>query len=159
MKLDQLCFYAAYEWQSDEIKTMLSLNSMEWVQDTVTMLNRFPPSEDWQVAVAELNFCDTLGPQVEIMRYLQGPHWNVHRDKSNYFIGHIGLHLADDDEWPPMTGGMLVQETRTIGHTAPPFNDPNSPQFMRRYHYRIYRMPRGENIHIKLIRRMHHVST
>jgi hypothetical protein len=155
MKLDQLCFYATHDWQAEEIKIMLGLQNAPWVQDIVTMRSRFPPADEWEMSIAELNFCEALGPQVEIMRFTQGLHWNMDRDADNYFIGHIGLHIADGEDWPAMTGGELMQETRTIAHTAPAFNDPNSKQFGRRYHYRIYNMPRSDNIYIKLIKRIH----
>ena len=158
MKLDQIAFYAEREEQKHEIKTMLGLQNASWVQDRVTLLSRFPSENEivWHEGIAELNFCEALGPQVEIMHFLQGPHWNFTRDTvGKYFLGHLGLHVqGDHDFWPPMIGAVLVQESKTIAHTAPAFNDPGSPQFGRRYHYRIYQMPGGMELYLKLIKRI-----
>jgi hypothetical protein len=157
MKLDQLCFYAEYHWQSEEIKSVLGLQHASWIVDNVTMQNRFPEynPDEWYESIAELQFCENLGIQFEIMRFTQGPHYNAFRDKQKYFIGHIGLHLEENTDWPPMTGAVLMQESKTIAHTAPAFHDPKSSQYGRRYNYRIYKMPHSDDIFIKLIKRIH----
>ena len=154
MRLDQYCFYATHDWQADAIKTMLGLHAAPWVNDHVEMLTKLPDGA-WYDGAADLQFCEALGPQVEIMRWVKGPHWNILRDTEKYFMAHIGMHLDDDEDWPSMAGGTLLQENKTISHSGAAFNDPASPQYGRRYHYRIYLMPQSEHLYVKLIKRVH----
>jgi hypothetical protein len=157
MKLDQVCFYAEHAWQSKEIKTVFGLQDAPWIKDLVTMQSRMPhyDPDTWHESIAELQFCESLGMQFEIMRFVTGPHFNAYRSKQHYFIGHIGLHLEDNADWPAMPGAILMQESQTVAHTAPAFHDPASAQYGRRYYYRIYKLPHSDDIFIKLIKRIH----
>jgi len=156
MKLDQLCFYCNEPWQAEAVKRMFGLTDEPWVQDTVEMLTRIPPREDWHESIAELNFCESLGMQLEIMRFTQGPHWSMGNNRGSIYIAHIGMHLNEGEAWPEIGMGTLVQESKTISHSAAAFHDKTSPQYGRRYHYRIHRMPySGGNVFIKLIKRVH----
>jgi hypothetical protein len=151
MKLDQICLYAKHNWQIQRIKEQFGLLDAFWIVDKVEMLNRLPPSDEWHAAIAELNFCEKLGIQFEIMRFTQGPHWHMFNDES-IFISHIGLHVED---WPVVPHALLVQETRTLHHSAPAFHNIKSSQYGRRYEYQIYEI--APLTYIKLIKRIQHV--
>lgn len=151
MKIDQLSFYVSTAEQETDVKRWFGLLEAEWLYDTVTAISAVRGSREAQ-SVGLLQFNYSLGIELEILRYLSGPHWLQARpDYGNVLISHIGLHLADNEPWP--TGGLLVQETTTIHHTNEHFHDPASPMYGRQYHYRIHEL--GPTSHVKYIRRLH----
>lgn len=152
MRLDQLCFYCGEDWQITVVKDMFGLQS-PWIEDNVRMLTRIPPDNNWSESEAKLMFNERLGLQLEIMQWVAGPAWVHPYTGNSIFISHIGLHLDTDEDWPDMP--ELVQESKTISHTASAFHDTSSPQYGRRYHYRIHRLPYSGNVYLKLIRRLH----
>jgi len=160
MKLNQICFYAPTEFHSDKIKILFGLQGAPWIYDTVEMLSRLPPGEAWHESIAELQFCETLGMQFEIMRFTKGMHWNLNNkaiDNGAFFLAHIGIHLDDGADWPYLDARVrLVQESKTISHTAEAFHEKTSPQYGRRYWYKIYEFAPG--VYIKYIRRINRAS-
>ena len=103
--------------------------------------------EPWTgVNVAELQFNESWGMQLEIIRYVDGLHWcmfNPAFDVEDVFIAHAGVHIGNG-EWPAhLADEKLVQQAFTKHHTA--FTD-------RTYQYRIYEMAPGT--YIKYIQRI-----
>lgn len=157
MKIDQIAFYASTDEQAAKIKEQFGLLNAEWIKDTVTATSVVWGNK--HTNIAELQFNYDLGIELEILRYINGPHW---RDPDNLvhsmgfiesFISHVGIHLADGEDFPTMMHCRLVQETWTQGHTAKYLTDPSSPAAGRKYHYRIFEMSQGS--YIKYIRRIH----
>ena len=78
MKLDQLAFYCVGNDAALHVKKTLGLQDAQWSHDTVTSevtvwRERMEP---WQgVNVAELQFNESWGMQLEIIRYVDGLHW------------------------------------------------------------------------------------
>lgn len=167
MKMDQIAFYARTDVQEYAIKEHFGLTKAEWVKDTVTARSILPDpyvghpdNVNETVNVANLLFNYDLGIELEILRYVEGSHFHDYNhalgyDKVDPFISHIGIHLADEENFPEVDDCFfnLRQETFTISHTAPYLTDPNSPGFGRKYHYRIYEM--APNHFVKYIKRVH----
>lgn len=152
--MNQVAFYANTKEESDRIKAMFGLQDADWIIDTVTSQSSVFGSGTEQ-QVAELQFCYALGIELEILRYVVGPSWHDIRLYStangradNSFISHIGIHLEDNEDFPPMPGCELVQETRTESHTSK-YLVANG----RKYHYRIFELSPGS--YIKYIKRVH----
>lgn len=155
MKLDQIAFYAATPTHADEIKAQFGLTNAKWVLDTVTARSIVAGNDAEAENVAELQFNYDRGIELEIIRYISGPHWHVRRnpnfDKSRPFLSHAGIHLENGEDFPS-TVWSLVQETFTLSHTAEYLTKPGSPGFGRKYHYRIFEVSPGS--YIKYIKRI-----
>jgi hypothetical protein len=142
--LNQIAFYAPTDARANQIKRQFGLQSAKWIHDTVRCRSMLYPEKKYVEQIAELQFCDALGMQFEILRFTHGDHWCSKRANGNTFIAHIGIHLELNDEWPAIAG-RLVQETWTVSHSNPliPTN--------RMYHYRIYQM--APDVYVKYIKR------
>jgi hypothetical protein len=154
MKMDQVAFYCVGENAIGELKADLQLEKAEWIADIVTAHSKVVSDLGVQSGenVAELQFCYALGIELEIIRYLSGPHWHPVM-LSKKFISHVGVHLDDGEPFPLMHHSRLVQETRTLKHTSKYLTDPASPGCNRHYHYRIHEI--GPQSYIKFIRRIY----
>ena len=138
MKLDQLAFYAHNIEQVDEIKARFGLTNAEWVEDFAEGTVRvFGGDEEWSKAHLRFNY--DLGIELEIITYLEGPHWHMNKlpfQAGAIFMSHIGFHM-DDGERPPAAlltdDRKLVQVMDTVCHTNPYLLERG-----RRYHYEIY---------------------
>lgn len=130
----QLAFYAHNEAQVRAIKQRLGLLHAEWVEDIATgdVWVRGGPKE---TSVAHLRFCYKFPVEIEILTYLEGPHW--HQDKLEFktgrpFVSHIGFHLGETDV-PPVFDPVPAQRMITQSHTNPYLIEQG-----RRYRYEIY---------------------
>lgn len=158
MKMDQLAIYCSTNEQAAQIKAQFGLSEAPWVLDTVTSRSKVWDLPE-QSNKAELQFNYSLGIELEILRYVSGPHW---ADPASLlgegfkvpFISHVGIHLEDGEEFPAMEHCKLVQETWTVSHTAPYLT--TGPAAGRKYHYRIFKLSSGS--YIKYIRRIHPVT-
>lgn len=156
MKIDQIAFYCSTDEQADQIKAQFGLTDAQWIKDTVTSISKVWDVQE-QSNVAELQFNYDLGIELEILRYIRGPHWADPAQllySSGFkvpFISHVGIHLEDGEEFPAMEHCKLVQETWTIKHTAKYLTE--GPAAGRKYHYRIFELSHGS--YIKYIRRIH----
>lgn len=164
MRADQIAFYALDDVQIEQIKAQLGLANSQWIKDTVTANSNVAVAEQGSMEnIAELQFNYDLGIELEILRYISGPHWHLGNPLFNPtplgdriwttppFISHVGIHLDDGEEFPAMEQCKLVQETFTISHTAPYLT--TGPAAGRKYHYRIFEMSPGS--YIKYIKRLH----
>lgn len=154
MKIDQIAFYASTDKHAEQIKSQFGLSNAQWVKDTVAARSKVWDLPERQ-NVAELQFNYDLGIELEILRYVDGPHWMdpamLCHSFLRPFISHVGIHLDDGEEFPKMEHCKLVQETFTVSHTAPYLT--TGPAAGRKYHYRIFEMSAGS--YIKYIRRIH----
>ena len=153
--MNQIAFYASSDEQAEQIKAQFGLSNAEWIKDTVHARSSvwdFPEEPN----TAELHFNYDLGIELEILRYIQGRNWHdpariLDGQFKVPFISHVGIHLADGEEFPAMEHCKLVQETFTVSHTAKYLTE--GPAAGRKYHYRIFEMSQGS--YIKYIRRIH----
>jgi hypothetical protein len=154
MRLDQIAYYCTTEAEADEIKVDLKLNKAAWITDLVTGQSKVVNGTEVKngINVAELSFCYALGIELEIIRYIAGPHWHP-QPIGRKSISHIGIHLDDGEAFPLMPHSRLVQETHTISHTSAYLTDPKSPGYKRKYHYRIHEL--GPGSYVKYIRRIY----
>ena len=155
MKIDQIAFYCSTLEQASQVKAQFGLINANWIQDTVVARSKVWDLQE-QSNTAELQFNYDLGIELEILRYIKGPHWAdpaqlLYNGFKVPFISHVGIHLDDGEEFPAMANCRLVQETWTISHTAPYLT--TGPAAGRKYHYRIFEMSPGS--YIKYIRRIH----
>jgi hypothetical protein len=160
MRIDQVSYYCATDRNAEKLKQDLKIADDRWIKDTVTATSRvlLNGTVKHDINIAELQFAYDLGMELEIIRYISGPHW--HQTNENYnsnspFLSHIGAHLNDDEDFPEVSW-PLVQETVTASHTSKFLTDPISIGYRRRYHYRIYRL--GPGNYLKFIRRLHFVK-
>jgi hypothetical protein len=153
MRLDQCAFYATDERVVKEIMADFNLSAATWIRDVVTARSKVVVGNEIKAGenVAELLFNYDLGIELEIIRYLSGPHWHLLHLGNPKFISHIGVHLDNDEPFPSISG-RIVQETFTLSHTSDYLTQPGSPGYMRKYHYRIYELSPGS--YIKFIRRI-----
>lgn len=153
-KCDQIAFYAHNKSQADAIKAMFGLLAAEWIEDTVlgVVHVKTQAGETTDQSKGHLQFNYGLGIELEILTYLEGPHW--HRELTSDFIGgrpflsHIGFHIPDDAEMPDLPA-PLVQEMRTLEHT-----NEYVVSRQRTYHYRIYDTRKTNGVYTKLIKRI-----
>lgn len=159
--LDQLAFYAPSDASVDAIKASLGLAAAEWTEDTVTGMAtvwRGPATE----SKARLLFNYDLGIEVEILTYLEGPHWHqiAGSEKLNGpgwdklmalplahsgFQSHIGFHVNNGDL--PRLPFPVAQELVTHEHSNPAIAG-------RRYHYRIFDTRAVNGVFLKYIKRL-----
>lgn len=149
MKLDQIAYYCATDEQAERVKRQFGLQNAAWAKDTVTAevsVARESGLPRWQgTNVAELQFNESLGIQLEIIRYIEGLHWCMYHpffDMDTY-IAHVGIHVGDDGFPTHLDDQQLAQRAVTKHHTA--FND-------RTYEYRIYKLTPG--VYVKYIQRI-----
>jgi hypothetical protein len=161
MRIDQVSYYCATPKSADLLKEDIKIPDDRWIKDMVTATSRVALNGiiKHDINVAELQFAYDLGMEIEIIRYISGPHW--HQDNKNYnsslpFLSHIGAHLDDGENFPDMRHWQLVQETVTASHTSKFLTDPVSAGYGRRYHYRVYQI--GPGNYFKFIRRLHFVK-
>jgi hypothetical protein len=154
MRLDQIAFYCVDEAAVKYLKQDLNLASAAWITDTVTGFSKVRHDNgkyETGQNVAELQFCYSLGIELEIIRYIDGPHWHP-RPLANRFISHVGIHLDDGEAFPVLPHSRAVQETKTISHTSEYLTKPGSPGYGRTYQYRIYQI--GPMSYVKYIMRI-----
>lgn len=165
MKCDQIAHYVHNDVQAEMAAHRLGLTSSEanhatatagvgWVEDIVEGRVRFGFSGDWEYSKAHLRFNYAHGTEIELLTYLEGPHWHA-RNTAEFrsgqpFLSHIGFHLAPDESWPTyLAPELLVQEMVTDRHTN---------QFLiqrgRTYQYRIYDTRAWLGTYSKFIRRV-----
>jgi hypothetical protein len=152
MKVDQIAFYCQDEADAAALKRSLGLSNDEWISDTVTAESFIFGHNQKQTNVAMLQFNYQLGIELEIIRYVSGPHWHAARNPlaaNRRFYSHTGIHLDDGEDFP--APGLLVQETWTQSHTAEYLT--TGAAAGRRYHYRIFEL--APAVYIKYIRRIH----
>ena len=147
MRMDQIAFYCTSKSAEREVKEQFGLTTAEWIKDTVYAhcIVRGRKCDN----VAELQFNYDLGVEFEIIRYIEGDHWLASLINSKPFIGHIGVHLDDNEPWPVINDWRLVQVAETYKHTAEHLTHGYAAG--RLYSYRIYEM--SEHSYIKFIKR------
>lgn len=159
MKIDQIAFYASNDEQAEQIKAQFGLIGANWIKDTVTA-DSYVWDRPKTTNVAELQFNYDLGIELEILRYIDGPNWHdpgwlIRQQGFKVpFISHVGIHLADGEEFPAMRNCKLVQETFTKKHTSEYLT--TGAGAGRKYHYRIFEMSPGS--YIKYIRRLYNTD-
>lgn len=157
MKIDQIAFYAPTDEHADQIKAQFGLIGANWIKDTVTAKS-YVYDGPAAINVAELQFNYDLGIELEILRYIEGPNWHTSNPVRSMslkpFISHVGIHLADRDDFPAMQHCKLVQETFTQKHTSEYLT--TGAGAGRKYHYRIFEMSPGS--YIKYIRRLYNTE-
>lgn len=158
MKADQTAYYVHNNAQAEQAAKMLGLSNpleaADWVQDTVGGRVRLGFNAGWEYSKAHLRFNYAHGTEIELLTYLEGPHWHA-RNTAEFrsgqpFLSHIGFHLAPDESWPTyLAPELLVQEMVTDQHTN---------QFLiqrgRTYQYRIYDTRAWLGTYSKFIRRV-----
>lgn len=164
MKMDQIAFYSLTEkggMASLMIKESLGLIDKHWIEDTVTCVNKVYPAYKQPImgqAKGHLQYNYDLGIELEILRYNEGPSWHEHlpplysiinNTTGRPYLSHIGIHLADDEDFPAMLSWRLVQETKTKHHTNPYVNEKR-----RLYEFRIFESVPGT--YLKFIKRKHY---
>jgi hypothetical protein len=149
LHMNQIAFYCASPAGEREVKAQLGLSTAEWIKDTVyahcTVHGKKCDN------VAELQFNYDLGTELELIRYIEGPHWLTNSISNYPFLAHIGIHIADDKSWPMIQDWPLVQTAETYRHTADHLTHGYAAG--RLYSYRIYQMAPGT--YIKYIKRRH----
>ena len=158
MKLDQTAFYCTTPAAAQQLKENLGLDKAEWITDRVVGKSQViinPRLVRHGNNVAELQFCYVLGIELEIIRYIEGPHWHQRYQMGalECFRSHDGVHLEDHEPFPLLPHAQLVQETFTLSHTSDYLTNPQSLGYGRKYHYRIFEL--SPNTWIKFIRRIH----
>lgn len=153
-KLDQTAFYCSTEKAELYVKRMFGLEHEPWVKDTVTAMSSVFGAEPAR-NIADLQFNYSLGHELEILHYREGPNWHQKTMMREPFISHVGLHLGDDEDFPntDFAGNQLlrlVQETKTISHTSEYLT--TGAGTGRLYHYRIYEVAPGS--YVKYIKRV-----
>ncbi len=148
LRLDQLAYYCSSEEAEAKVKAMYGLQNAVWIKDAVTA--RGTVNGKQTVNVALLQFNSDLGIQLEMIKYRAGDHWLRHfvGKREEPFVAHVGVHL-NCAEWPKAPG-KLVQEVKTISHTAEHLTI--GAQAGRRYHYRIYQL--SDTSCVKFIKRI-----
>lgn len=151
MKIDQIAYYCQTTKAADFVKRMLGIDKEPWVLDTVTARSSVYGKE-FVTNVAELQFNYSLGIEVEILRYVQGPNWHdVTQFSAEPFISHVGAHLADGEDFPTFSGCVLAQETFTEKHTGEYLT--TGAGAGRLFHYKVFQLRRGN--YFKVIKRIH----
>lgn len=144
MVMNQIAFYCSTAGAEQQVKAIFGLQHAEWVRDTVyaDVVVRGRRGRN----IAELQFNYDLGCELEIIRYVDGPHWMTHIMSSAPFLAHIGIHLEDGTDWPKIADWQLVQEADTYKHTAP-----HLIAAKKQYSYRIYEV--NSHTFVKYIKR------
>ena len=160
--LDQIAFYAPNNEAVARIKASLGLAVAEWTEDVVTGKARVWGNLE-EESKARLLFNYDLGIEVEILTYLEGPHW--HNPDSTIekldapgwemtpplpfshsgFQSHLGFHVNEGEL--PRLPFRIAQELITDTHTNPGVAG-------RRYHYRIFDTRAVNGVFLKYIKRI-----
>lgn len=156
MDMNQVAIAYRDDRMNYDIKGMLGLHNAEWIKDTVrseVTVRQSDGSYVQGINTAELEFCMAMGgKQFELIKYVGGPNWittarNFLDESRLPFVAHIGFHLDEGEDWPPMDStAELVQEAKTFEHSNPEVNKAG-----RRYHYRIFRVG---YVYMKFIKRL-----
>lgn len=147
-KLDQICYYAADMKARLKIKQLLGLEHATWISDTVTGDLSLPPFAKIYASRAFLEFNYDMGTEIEILTYLEGPHWHQENAKAS-FLSHQGIHVSDFFQMD----APMVQTMRTTGHTNRYLIEKK-----RTFMYHIYDTRRTLGLYTKQIKRYHHVG-
>lgn len=152
MKMDQVAFLAVRESQIPDIKASLGLAEAQWTEDEVTgrVVVHHGGAALEGLSRAKLLFNYDRGIELEILHYVEGPHWHANMLQFLYgepHLSHLGHHLEDQEPWPE-TPWPLVQEMWTESHTNPAI------ALKRTYHYRIHDARQGLGVFLKFIRRI-----
>ena len=154
MKLDQVAYCCRTDEEAALLKEQLGLTQEEWIVDRVTAMGFVKGHSDEEVNIALLQFCDKLGVQFEIIRYLRGANWLENEPHKGPFIAHIGYHLDEGEEFPPMPYAELVQEVMSKSHTCEYLT--TGAAAGRKYHYQIWKI--SPHTYVKFIKRIHPVG-
>lgn len=149
MKLDQIAYCVRSIDQANQVKAMLGLQDAAWVEDRVTTRSTVWGTPD-EINIAHLMFCDALGIQFELIRYMRGRNWLEVETHPGPFVSHVGYHLAPDEPFPAMVGCRLAQEAHSLSHTCEYLT--TGAAAGRKYHYRIYEV--SKHNYMKFIRRI-----
>ena len=150
MKLDQIAYCCNDEASSNLLKVNLGLQDARWIVDRVTAKCTVWGQTD-HINIAMLQFCDVLGVQFEIIRYIRGHNWlEAEHDQVSPFLSHVGYHLDAGEPFPECNTWELAQEARTMSHTSEHLT--LGAAAGRRYHYKIFRV--SPHTYMKFIRRI-----
>lgn len=154
MKQDQIAYYSDIQQGTDYLKELLGLTNEPWIKDTVTARSSVF-GRPFTQNIAQLQFCYKWGSEIEILRYISGPHWHERTTYKPPFISHVGFHLDDDEDFPEIDGigkgtCRLVQETFTEKHTSEYLTTGLGAG--RLYHYKIFQVQAGN--YVKFIKRI-----
>jgi hypothetical protein len=92
------------------------------------------------------------GIELEILTYLDGPHWHMNKPAfitCEIFMSHIGFHMDEGEK--PLDTGITLQRMRTLSHTNAYLLSKK-----RTYEYLICESPIG-GVDTKFIWRKHNV--
>jgi hypothetical protein len=142
MKLEQIAFYAHNEEQVETIKDQFGLLTGKWIEDIVEGDVEIHGLEGVHNSKAHLRFNYELGVELEILTYLEGPHWHMTRPeflRGEIFQSHLGIKMQPSD----LVGGstthpILMQKMMTRTHSNPVLKAEK-----RTYEYQIYDLTRG----------------
>lgn len=154
MKLDQLCIFAVNEDAVLQAMATLNLEGEPWIYDNVKgRVSVMDRHGEWHYGESSgtLRFNYSTGMEIEILTYDDEMNWHtLHNANEAYArMGHVGYHLAKDEDWPEHLSDKMVQELMTYEHT--------NPQVIaagRTYHYRIYDTVAELGYYTKVIRRL-----
>lgn len=125
MKIDQIAWYAHNEQQVEEIKRRFGLLDKVWIEDeargNVRVRHDLSSPFFSGVATGKLRFNYDLGIELEILTYIDGPHWHAYREEylaGASFLSHIGVHM-EEGEVTPDHNDNIVQVMNTFSHTNP----------------------------------------
>jgi hypothetical protein len=120
MKIDQIAYYAHNEYQVGDIMDQWGLGEKSgWIYDDVVGVVNLPrfKIED-AVLRGRLRFNYTHQIGLEILTYIEGPHWHMFDERylaGEPFISHVGCHVEPDQSF--QIAGDLVQTMDSISHT------------------------------------------
>lgn len=136
MKIDQIAYYAHDEKQVAQIKHRFGLYDADWVEDEVEGGVEVSSGLSMiGISKAHLHFNYDLGIELEILTYIDGPHWHLQRPdwlSGKIFLSHIGIH-CDPGEQIPLQHSPCIQKMTTHSHTNPYLVERG-----RTYYYEIY---------------------
>lgn len=131
----QEAWYAHNDEQFEELAAELNLSGHDWVTDTV--VGDVTVYDNGKIrtsgtTVGKLRFCYAFPHEIEILTYLDGPHWHMNKQEfkeGRPFLSHIGFHLFEGEEAPSY---QLLQTMHSVFHTSPEIRLDG-----RRYYYEI----------------------
>jgi hypothetical protein len=151
-KIDQIAYVCKTSVEEFKLKQRLGLQYAEWKFDEVVAEGYIRDRHGVIKSarnIAFLQFNYDAGIELEILRYVDGPNWHEEND-SDFFLSHVGAHLADGQPFPDLEDCPIVQHVFTQSHT----NDylVTGAGAGRKYEYRIHELSPGN--YFKLIRRI-----
>ncbi len=125
MKIDQIAWYAHNSYQVDAIKKRFGLLDKKWVRDEAVgdvlvhgwIGGKMKTTSG--ISSGQLLFNYDLGIELEILTYIDGPHWHMDRKEFLFgqpFLSHVGIHM-EPGEVEPDEEENIVQEMTTFSHT------------------------------------------